>query len=195
VFYLYVGRFDPVQKGVEILLKASDAFLSENDDVRMIIVGKGDRKLEKWSKELERIYPSKLKVINKLLSREETRDLYSSADFSLVPSVFEPFGLVQLEAMSCQCVPIGSRTGGIKDTVVSYYEDKERACGFLVEKGSYEALLQAMREALKLYRLNPELIEKMRKNGRERCEKNFQWEVSCRQYCEIYKRLLGGGRG
>ena len=191
IFYLYVGRFDPVQKGVDILLKASKIFLDENDDVRMIIVGKGDKKLEKWSKELEKEYPSKLKVINKLLSKEETRDLYSSADFSLVPSIFEPFGLVQLEAMACECIPIGSKTGGIKDTVISYDEDKQNACGFLVEKGNPEALLQAMRQALKLYKSNPELINKMRINGRKRCERIFQWDISCRRYCEIYERLLG----
>ena len=193
VFYLYVGRFDPVQKGVEILLKASDAFLSENDDVRMIIVGKGDKKLEEWSKGLEKAHPSKLRVINELLSKDETRDLYSSADFSLVPSIFEPFGLVQLEAMACQCIPIGSRTGGIKDTIISYDEDKENACGFLVEKGKTKALLQAMRKALELYKLNPEIIRKMRENGRKRCEKIFQWDVSCKQYYEIYKRLLNSG--
>jgi len=192
VFYLYVGRFDPVQKGVEILLKASDAFLSENDDVRMIIVGKGDKKLEEWSKGLEKAHPSKLRVINELLSKDETRDLYSSADFSLVPSIFEPFGLVQLEAMACQCIPIGSRTGGIKDTIISYDEDKENACGFLVEKGKTKALLQAMRKALELYKLNPE-IRKMRENGRKRCEKIFQWDISCKQYYEIYKRLLNSG--
>ena len=178
---------------MEILLKASDAFLSENDDVRMIIVGKGDKKLEECSKKLKKAYPSKLKVINELLSKDETRDLYSSADFSLVPSIFEPFGLVQLEAMACQCIPIGSQTGGIKDTIISYDEDKENACGFLVEKGKTEALLQAMRKALELYKLNPEVIRKMRENGRKRCEKIFQWDVSCKQYYEIYKRLLSSG--
>jgi len=193
IFYLYVGRFDPVQKGVDILLRASETFLSENDDVRMIIVGKGDKKLEECSKELEKAYPSKLRVINKLLSKEETRDLYSSADFSLVPSIFEPFGLVQLEAMACQCIPIGSRTGGLKDTIISYDEDKENACGFLVEKGKPKALLQAMRKALELYKFNPEIIRKMRENGRKRCEKIFQWNISCKQYYEIYKRLLSTG--
>ncbi|MFQ5821288.1 MAG: glycosyltransferase, partial [Candidatus Heimdallarchaeota archaeon] len=113
VFYLYVGRFDPVQKGVDILLRTSEEFLRDND-AKMIIVGVGDRKLEKWSKELQGKHPSKLKVINKLLPAEYVRDFYSSADFALVPSVFEPFGLVQLEAMSCGCIPIGSKTGGIK---------------------------------------------------------------------------------
>ncbi|MEM3640462.1 MAG: glycosyltransferase [Candidatus Bathyarchaeia archaeon] len=189
VFYVYVGRFDPVQKGVDILLNASAQFL-KNENVRMIIVGVGDKKLETSSKELEAKYPSKLKVINKLLPKEEVRDLYSSADFALIPSIFEPFGLVQLEAMSCECIPIGSRTGGIKDTVISYEDNKQEATGFLVERGNPKALLNTMQMALTLYKENPEVIEKMRKNGRERCEKIFQWEISSRRYLDIYKKLL-----
>ena len=189
IFYLYVGRFDPVQKGVDVLLKASETFLAE-EEVRMIVVGVGDKKLEQWSKTLEEKFPSKFKAINKLLKREEVRDLYSSADFALIPSLFEPFGLVQLEAMSCECVPIGSRTGGIKDTVISYEEDREKATGFLVEKGKPEALLQAMRQALEIYRNSPNVVEQMRKNGRRRCETLFRWEVSCQQYFKLYQKLL-----
>ncbi len=101
----------------------------------MIVVGVGDKKLERQSKELETQQPSKLKVINQLLSKETVRDIYCSADFALVPSLFEPFGLVQLEAMSSECVPIGSRTGGIKDTVVSYDENPNRGNWFSGRKG------------------------------------------------------------
>jgi starch synthase len=190
VLYVYVGRFDPVQKGVDILLDASKQFL-KNENVRMIIVGVGDKKLETLSKNLEAKYPSKLKVINKLLPKEEVRDLYSSADFVLIPSIFEPFGLVQLEAMSCECTPIGSRTGGIKDTVISYEDNKQKATGFLVEKGNPKALLETMKKTLALYRENPQVIKRMRKNGRKRCERIFQWDISSRQYLEIYKTLLG----
>jgi glycogen synthase len=189
VFYTYVGRFDPVQKGVDVLLRASEKFLT-TEDARMIIIGVGDKQLEKQSEELETKQPSKLKVINRLLSKETVRDIYSSADFALIPSLFEPFGLVQLEAMSSECVPIGSRTGGIKDTVVSSDEKPREATGFLVEKGNPAALLAGMRKALELYRENPEAIERMRKNGRVRCETVFQWDVSAKEYFAIYEKLL-----
>ncbi len=189
VFYTYVGRFDPVQKGVDVLLEASEKFLKV-ENAKMIVVGVGDKKLEKQSKELETKQPSKLRAINQLLSKEAVRDIYCSADFALVPSLFEPFGLVQLEAMSSECVPIGSRTGGIKDTVISYDEKPAEATGFLVEKGSPTALLDGMRKALRLYEENPEIIERMRKNGRTRCETVFQWDTSSRKYFEIYEKLL-----
>lgn len=189
VFYTYVGRFDPVQKGVDVLLKASEEFL-KTEDARMMIIGVGDRQLERQSEELETKQPSKLRVINQLLSKETVRDIYCSADFALVPSLFEPFGLVQLEAMSSECVPIGSRTGGIKDTVISNDEKPQEATGFLVEKGNPAALLAGMRKALELYRENPEAIERMRKNGRVRCEKVFQWDVSAKEYFAIYEKLL-----
>jgi glycogen synthase len=189
LFYAYVGRFDPVQKGVDILLQASEEFL-KTESAKMIIVGVGDMKLETLSRELGTKQASKLKVINQLLSKEVVRDIYCSADFALVPSLFEPFGLVQLEAMSSECVPIGSRTGGIKDTVISYDEKPREATGFLVEKGDPMALLEGMRKALKLYCENPEIIERIRKNGRTRCETIFQWDASSRKYFEIYEKLL-----
>lgn len=187
-FYIYVGRFDPVQKGVDILLKASQSFL-ETENVRMMILGVGDKNLERASQELEKKFSSKLKVINKLLDPGYIRDLYCSADFAMIPSIFEPFGLVQLEAMSCECIPIGSRTGGIKDTVISYDDNPEKATGFLVEKGKAQSLLEAMKYSLSLYREKPEALEGMRKNGRKRCEEVFQWDVSSRKYFELYKKL------
>lgn len=189
VFYIYVGRFDPVQKGVDILLKASQSFL-ETENVRMMIIGLGDKNLERASQELEKKFSSKLKVINKLLNPSCIRDLYCSADFAMIPSIFEPFGLVQLEAMSCECIPIGSRTGGIKDTVISYDDNPEKATGFLVEKGKAQSLLEAMKYALSLYGERLEVVERMRKNGRKRCEEVFQWDVSSKQYFELYKKLL-----
>lgn len=189
IFYLSVGRFDPVQKGVDFLLEASEEFLNSNE-ARLIIVGVGDRKLEDRSKELENKHPSRIRVMNELLSAEEVRDLYSSADFALIPSIFEPFGLVQLEAMSCGCIPIGTKTGGIKDTVISYDEDEAKATGLLVEKGNTDALLQGMTRMLKLYKSRPKLMTRMRKNGEERCRKIFQWDTSCKQYAELYRKLL-----
>jgi len=189
VFYTYVGRFDPVQKGVDVLLRASEEFL-ETENAKMMIIGAGDKKLEKQSEELETKQSSKLRIINQLLPKETVRDIYCSADFALVPSLFEPFGLVQLEAMSSECVPIGSSTGGIKDTVISYDEKPREATGFLVEKGNPMALLADMRKTLSLYKSNPETIDRMRKNGRTRCEKVFQWDVSAKEYSTIYKKLL-----
>jgi starch synthase len=191
IFYLFVGRFDSSQKGVDLLLKAGEKFMGIRDS-RTVIVGAGEKELERASKDFERRHPDKVRVINELLSREETRDLYCSADFALVPSIFEPFGLVQLEAMSCGCVPIGSRTGGIQDTVVPH--PRRGATGFLFERGSADALLKAMERSFLLYHKNRGAIERMRENGRRRCETYFRWENSCRRYLEIYKRLLGRGR-
>lgn len=187
IFYLFVGRFDSSQKGVDLLLQAGEKFIKTKES-RMIIVGTGEKKLEIASKNFERRHPNKVRVINELLPMEETRDLFCSADFALLPSIFEPFGLVQLEAMSCGCVPIGSKTGGIRDTVVPY--PHKGATGLLFEKGSVNDLLQAMEKSFLLYQNNREAIERMRKNGRRRCETSFRWENSCRKYLKIYKGLL-----
>ena len=186
IFYLFVGRLDASQKGVDLLLQAGEKFI-ETKESRVIIVGTGDKKLEIASKDFERRRQDKVRVINELLPMEETRNLFCSADFALVPSIFEPFGLVQLEAMCCGCVPIGSKTGGIRDTVVPY--PRKGATGFLFEKGSANTLLQAMEKSFLLYQNNRETIERMKENGRRRCETSFRWENSCQGYLKIYKLL------
>ncbi len=117
---MFIGRFDRGgQKGVDTLLRAIE--LVSNDPpsfkyLRFLIVGKGDPELESWARETERRFPKNVGVITELLPRETVRELYGSVDFVVVPSYFEPFGLVQLEAMCLGAIPIASAVGGASKT-------------------------------------------------------------------------------
>jgi len=122
-----------------------------------------------------------------MLKREFTRELYGSVDFVIVPSYFEPFGLVQMEAMCLGAIPIGSAVGGIKDTVVSLDEDEKNATGLLVPPRDAFALAQAMLRMAKLREENPRLIERLRSNGRRRAREVFTWENACKRYLRAYK--------
>ncbi|WP_048058301.1 glycogen/starch synthase [Pyrococcus yayanosii] len=189
VMFMFIGRFDRGQKGVDVLLRAIEMLAERHPrefrQMKFIIIGKGDPELEKWAKVLAERFPN-VKTITEMLSREFVRGLYGSVDFVIVPSYFEPFGLVQMEAMCLGAIPIGSAVGGIRDTVITLDDNPESATGFLVPPGSVEALVDAILRAFKLYVENPSLIEKLRENGKKRA-KEFTWERAARRYLRAYK--------
>ncbi|KPU64063.1 glycogen synthase [Thermococcus sp. EP1] len=189
--FMFIGRFDRGQKGVDTLLKAIETiaheYPSEFSKMRFLIIGKGDPELESWAHALGAKYPENIKVITEMLKREFTRELYGSVDFIIVPSYFEPFGLVQMEAMCLGAIPIGSAVGGIKDTIISLDEDTENATGLLVPPRDPNALAQAILRMSKLKEENSVALEKMRQNGKKRSKEVFTWENACKRYLRAYR--------
>ncbi|ASJ10271.1 glycogen synthase [Thermococcus sp. P6] len=184
--FMFIGRFDRSQKGVDTLLHAIEILSSDPifEGMRFLIIGKGDPELEKLARALQNRFPENVRVITELLSRETVRELYGSVDFVVIPSHFEPFGLVQLEAMCLGAIPLGSSVGGIKDTIVDLNLDPENATGLLVPPGDALALARAMVEAAGL---DGETLERLRKNGRKRGREEFTWEKACRRYLKVYE--------
>ena len=191
IAFMFIGRFDKGQKGVDTLLKAVEDIAENNPSefskMRFLIIGKGDPELEKWAHALGSRYPENIKVITEMLKREFTRELYGSVDFVIVPSYFEPFGLVQMEAMCLGAIPIGSAVGGIKDTIISLDEDEEKATGLLVPPRDPNALAGAILKMIQLREKDPELLSKMRKNGKRRSKEDFTWENACKRYIKAYR--------
>ncbi|WP_048152231.1 glycogen/starch synthase [Palaeococcus ferrophilus] len=194
VAFMFIGRFDRGQKGVDTLLRAIEVFAErypeEFSKACFLIIGKGDPELEGMARSLEGRY-SNVKVITEMLSREFVRELYGSVDFTIVPSYFEPFGLVQMEAMCLGAIPIGSAVGGIKDTIVPL--EREGATGILVPPRDAEALAEAMRKAVHL-RDDVEKIRLLRENGKARTG-IFTWENACRRYLRAYRNDIDKAAG
>ncbi|NJE85970.1 glycogen synthase [Thermococcus sp. CX2] len=186
--FMFIGRFDRAQKGVDTLLRAIELLSTDPSfsDMRFLIIGKGDPELEAWTRAMENRFPENVRAITKLLSREVVRELYGSVDFVVIPSYFEPFGLVQLEAMCLGAVPIASAVGGLKDTIIDLSSDPEHATGMLVPPRDAFALASAMIWAKEL---DDETLERLRENGKKRAREDFSWEKACERYVRVY-----GGR-
>lgn len=117
----FIGRLEE-QKGVDIMLKALPAIL-EKGNVQVVVLGTGKKQLEALVKSLDKQYPGAAAGIVKF-STPMAHYITAGADFMLVPSRFEPCGLIQLHAMQYGTVPVVSSTGGLVDTV------KEGVTGF-----------------------------------------------------------------
>ena len=164
---LFVGRDDP-QKGVGNLVKAVKDLAVQIPEIMLVMVGQRD------------IYSDKHILCLPRVSRSELVKLYSLSDVFVLPSIYEPFGIVLLEAMACETPCIGNRIGGIPDII-----DHGRT-GLLVEPGSYEGLSDAI---ARLYH-DPEKRHRMGKNGRERVVSLFDWNSVSAKTIEVYRQVL-----
>jgi len=184
--FMFIGRFDRSQKGVDTLLRAIEVLSSDPSfkDMRFIIIGKGDLELEAWARTVQNRFSENVRVITELLSRKTVRELYGSVDFVIIPSYFEPFGLVQLEAMCLGAIPIASAVGGLKDTIIDLDLDPDNATGILVPPRDAFALAKAMVFAKEL---DEETLRKLRENGKRRARVDFTWENTCRRYMRVYE--------
>lgn len=195
ILFFNVGRLDAEQKGIDILLESFEIIMRGEvqgaaeirDKLRFILLGSGDDYLENEARRLQQTYPENMKAIISYLGREATREYYGAADFCLIPSNFEPFGLVQLEAMCMECIPIGSRVGGINDTVIDLHDFPEKGTGRLVPPRNSSALARAMVEMghMTLSSAKDEL-EKMRNRGRKHVMENFNWNKAAERYLLVY---------
>ncbi|MEW5922179.1 MAG: glycogen/starch synthase [Bacillota bacterium] len=195
ILFFNVGRLDVEQKGIDVLLQAFNMIMQDGvpgaekirDRIRLILLGSGDPHLEHEARRLQEQYPRNMKAIIQYLGRQTTREFYGAADFCIIPSNFEPFGLVQLEAMCMGCIPIGSRVGGINDTVIDLHDNREESTGRLVPPRNPSSLARAMVEMAFLAEENENEIEQMRKRGREHVITNFNWDKAAQRYLLAYE--------
>ncbi|XP_012078417.1 granule-bound starch synthase 1, chloroplastic/amyloplastic isoform X2 [Jatropha curcas] len=113
----FIGRLEE-QKGSDILAAAIPFLIQEN--VQIIILGTGKKHMEKQILQLDVLYPNKARGVAKF-NVPLAHLITAGADFILVPSRFEPCGLIQLHAMRYGTVPIVASTGGLVDTVKEGY--------------------------------------------------------------------------
>jgi starch synthase len=126
--------------------------------------------------------------IDHFISREDLIHLHSHAAVFVCPSIYEPFGLVILEAMACETPVVASRVGGIPEIVV------EGETGYLVDfdLADVDAFTTALADRLARLLGDPTLAAKMGKAGRERVLKHFGWPAIAAQTVQLYDGLLSG---
>ncbi|KAL0331581.1 UNVERIFIED_CONTAM: Granule-bound starch synthase 1, chloroplastic/amyloplastic [Sesamum angustifolium] len=113
----FIGRLEE-QKGSDILVAAVSKFIGRN--IQIIILGTGKKSFEQQIEQLEVLYPEKARGVAKF-NVPLAHMITAGADFMLVPSRFEPCGLIQLHAMRYGTIPICASTGGLVDTVKEGY--------------------------------------------------------------------------
>ncbi|HUX35853.1 MAG TPA: glycogen/starch synthase [Candidatus Paceibacterota bacterium] len=180
------GRLDE-QKGLSLFEPILKSLL-DNLSFQFVLVGDGDSKYKKFFKEISEQYQGRVGVH---LEYDDVipRMIYAGADAILIPSHFEPAGLVQLEAMRYGCIPIVRKTGGLADTVEDFDPHHGKGTGFVFEQFDSQALLITMVRAHESYRNKREWTRLMERT----MSQDFSWKNSARKYMALCQRLKHNG--
>lgn len=193
-YVLFVGRMTR-QKGLLYLLQA----ITQLDDNTQVVLCAGESDTPELQKELEgiiadlRAHRPGIVWIPQMVSRQTTIALYSQAAVFCCPSIYEPFGIINLEAMACSTAVVGSRVGGIAEVVV------DGETGLLIDADISPVMPHdpvdpagfSARLAAGINRLvrDPELRRKMGEAGRQRVLDNYSWRSIAEKTLALYQSL------
>jgi starch synthase len=172
-YVLFVGRITD-QKGIFHLLEAA-TLLPAGVQVVLCASAPDTPEIEE---RLRRAVPARPNVIwiNEMVPHDVVVQLYSHAAVFACPSVYEPFGLINLEAMACETPVVASAVGGILEVVV------DGETGLLVEPARPNVLAAALARVL----ANPALGRSMGRAGRRRVEARFSWSSVAERTEQVY---------
>ena len=179
-YVIFVGRITR-QKGVPVLLRAASGLIPDAQLVLLAGAADTPEQLPEVTELVDGLRATRSGVywIPEMLPKPEVIQLLTHATVFAIPSVYEPLGIVNLEAMACGTAVVGSRTGGIPEVVV------EGETGLLVPPGEPGLLADALNVLLR----DPERARAMGQAGRKRAVAEFGWPAIAAQTAELYAEL------
>jgi starch synthase len=174
------------QKGLDLLLTALPSLMDMG--AQLVVQGEGDPTLEAAFRLAHAAHPGR---VSTFIGYDEARAhrLMAGADAIVVPSRFEPCGLTQLYGLRYATLPIVRKVGGLADTVVNADPRSladGSATGFSFDAANAEALVDAVRRALELWR-QPAAWRQLMVSAMQR---QFSWDGSAQAYSNLYSSLL-----
>ncbi|MCG7278531.1 glycogen synthase [Corynebacterium imitans] len=183
----FVGRITR-QKGVPHLLKAAQLF---DEDIQLIlcagapdtpeIAAETEALVEKLRAERDGVF-----WVKDMLPPEKIREVYAAADVFVCPSIYEPLGIVNLEAMACETAVVASRVGGIPEVVV------DGETGVLVDYAEDDPTTfeRDLAEAVNKVAGDSALSQRMGAAGLVRAREKFSWATIAQETVDVYTTLL-----
>ena len=172
------------EKGFEILVPLLDRLLW--DDVRLIILGEGDPAYETALAVAARKFPTRFAYQRKY-DEKLAHLIEAGMDISLIPSRFEPAGLIAMYNLKYGALPVARVTGGIQEIIEDYDPITDNGYGFLCYEYSSEAFWDAIKRARQIFR-DRRLWTRLMKRAMAR---NFSWDASAQRYEALYTELVG----
>ncbi|HEX3304730.1 MAG TPA: glycogen synthase [Streptosporangiaceae bacterium] len=179
-YVIFVGRITR-QKGVPVLLRAASGLIPEAQLVLLAGAADTQEQLAEVTELVDGLRATRSGVfwIPEMLPKHDVIQLLTHATVFAIPSIYEPLGIVNLEAMACGTAVVGSRTGGIPEVVA------DGETGLLVPPGEPEPLAAA----LNLLLSDPDRAAAMGHAGRKRAVAEFGWSAIAAQTADLYAEL------
>jgi len=178
----FIGRL-VIEKGADLIASALEKSFHEHPDgFNLLILGTGDKAVEKELLQLNKNFPGNTYVF---IGYDEALAhlIYAGADFLLMPSRVEPCGLNQLYALRYGTLPVVRSTGGLKDTVIDFGDDG--GYGIRFNHASVNDIKYSIGRAVALFENTARFV-----SLREiMMGLDFSWHRSAKEYIDLYKSL------
>jgi glycogen synthase len=193
-YILFVGRITR-QKGIIHLVNAIP-YLDPSLQV-VLCAGAPDTKEigEEMTARVAEVSAARSGVIwiEEMMPRPDVIQFYSNATVFCCPSVYEPFGIINLEAMACETAVVASAVGGIPEVVVP--EETGLLVPLSLKPGTFdpvdpEQFSRDLAAAINRVALDPALRERFGRNGRRRVEDHFSWTAIAQKTLDLYRALV-----
>lgn len=178
----YIGRH-VFEKGIHLLIEAALGILSGNNRTKFIIGGKGPM-TEELKVRVEQLGISDRFNFLGYMEDEIRNKLYRVADVAVFPSLYEPFGIVALEAMSAGCPVVVSDTGGLAEIV------KHEVNGMKCYSGSSTSLGDNILIILN----NVELAKFIRENALKEIKEKYEWKKIAEDTVKVYEKVISSNK-
>jgi glycosyltransferase involved in cell wall biosynthesis len=173
-----VGRV-VYEKGLQVLIRAMPIILAQYPQVKIVVAGKGPELEALRSLAWEQGVGEKV-LLAGFVSDEDRDRLFKISDCAVFPSLYEPFGIVALEAMAAKCPVVVSEVGGLKDVV------KHAETGITIYPDNPESLAWGILHTLQ----HPEWSAARVENAYRVVREEYNWERIARMTADIYRRII-----
>jgi glycogen(starch) synthase len=181
---LFLGRLTAV-KGVDRLLMAMPLILSKYPKTKLVVVGRGELEGELVKLALDLGVKDKVIFNFNMLSEPERIATYAAADLAVFPSLYEPFGIVALEAMAMEKpLVVGARgVSGLREIVVSSGKDQ---CGYHINPYDPNDIAWGVNNLLE----DDDRLQTFGKRGRARVLSEFTWSTVANNVLKVYSKAI-----
>ena len=172
----FIGRITP-EKGVQVLLRALPPLRWKYPDLRLLVAGKNSEQMQSLVDEL---HIGEAVELLGFIDSETRNCLYRAVDAAVFPSLYEPFGIVALEAMAAGCNVIASDVGGLGEVV-----DHHRT-GLTSVADDPDSIVWAVDQIFS----DPVQAQAMRARGMQEVIRSYDWRIIATSTLDTYKAVL-----
>lgn len=172
------------QKGLDLVAAILPWLVRRGAQV--LVLGSGDASILDLFRGAQGRWPGRVALLEGY-DEGLARKVYAGSDIFCMPSRFEPCGLSQMYAMRYGAVPVATKMGGLKDTVLPFDPDHPDGTGVLADWATSDSFRGALDYALDLYP-QTKLWRRVRRNG---MKQDFSWARSAAEYAALYRSLVG----
>jgi len=174
----YVGRL-VYEKGLQVLIEAVPQVLAQHPEAKFVITGTGGMS-DSLRQQADALEVGTQVSFTGFISDDDRNKLFKVADCAVFPSLYEPFGIVALEAMSAKTPVVAAETGGLKEVV------EHGETGITVYPGSAESLTWGIVHTLQ----HPEWARARVVNAYQRVLSEYNWHYIAEQTYQVYERIV-----